>query len=379
MVARSDDAGETAVPQVAGGGISNAAAPVPFVSVVLPIRNEAAHIEACLERLLDQDYPRDRMEILVVDGRSEDGTREIVREVQARHPSADVRLVDNPERIVPPAMNLGIQSARFDIIVRMDGHSVPAGDYVSACVRALQRSGAANVGGVIEPVGATRFGRAVATATGHRLGAGDARYRIGGEPGDVDHVAFGSFRREAFAVVGLFDESLVRNQDDEMNMRLRAAGLRVYLDPAIRVQYTPRGTVRGLWSQYFQYGWWRIETMKRHPQSVRWRQLLPPAVTAAFLGAALLAPFWSLAAFGLALAALTYGVLVSTVALRVARPQRDAGLVALAFVVMHFGYGFGFLCHALTWGRYPYRARPPRVPRLRDAPTQGSRVASGRS
>ena len=337
---------------------------VPMVSVVLPIRNEAAHIETCLERLLAQDYPPDRMEIVVVDGRSDDGTPDVVRGVQARHPTRALTLLDNPARIVPPALNLGIRAARGYIIVRMDGHSVPAGDYVSTCVAALQRSGAANVGGVLEPVGATHFGRAVARATAHRLGAGDARYRIGGGAGYVDHVAFGAFRRDALEAVGLFDESLVRNQDDEMNMRLRGAGERVYFDPAIRVQYTPRGTVRGLWSQYFQYGWWRLETMRRHPRSIRWRQAIPPGVVTAFTLAAVLAPLWWVAAVGLAVATVVYLSVVGSVAWRIARPREDAGRVALAFVVMHFGYGYGFLSHILSGGRFPYRAAPAHVPRL---------------
>lgn len=336
----------------------------PVVSVVLPIRNEGDHIEACLERILAQDYPRGSMEIIVVDGRSTDGTLDAVRRVQVRYPDADVKVLDNPARVVPPALNLGIRAARGDVIVRMDGHTVPATDYVSACVAALGRSGAANAGGVIAAVGSTRFGRAVAVASLHPLGAGDARYRIGGAAGDVDTVPFGAFRRQAFERVGLFDESLVRNQDDEMNVRLRAAGERVYLDPAIRATYTPRGTVRGLWSQYFQYGWWRVETLKRHPGTLRWRQLLPIGMTVAFVVAALLAPFWSVARVGLVVAAVAYLGVLGAVAWRIAPPRVDAPLVALAFAVLHFAYGVGFVVNAASGGRVPYRAEPARVPRL---------------
>ena len=350
------------------GAASARAEPLPVVSVVLPIRNEADHIEACLERILAQDYPREAMEVLVVDGRSTDGTLDAVRRVQSRYPDADVKVLENPAQVVPPALNLGIRAARGDVIVRMDGHTVPATDYVSACVAALGRSGAANAGGVISAVGTTRFGRAVAVASLHPLGAGDARYRIGGAAGDVDTVPFGAFRRQAFERVGLFDESLVRNQDDEMNVRLRAAGERVYLDPAIQATYTPRGTVRGLWSQYFQYGWWRVETIKRHPGTLRWRQLLPIAMTAAFVVAALLAPFWNVARWGLAVAAAAYLGILGAVAWRIAPPRVDAPLVALAFAVLHFSYGFGFMVNAATGGRAPYRAEPARVPRLEPRP-----------
>jgi len=353
--------------QDASGSARSGTGAMPLVSVVLPIRNEAPFIEACLERLLDQDYPRERMEILVVDGQSDDATVEVVRGVQQRHPTADVRILENDRRIVPPALNIGIRAARGSVIVRMDGHSVPASDYVSKCVAALRVSGAANVGGVLEAVGATPFGWAVATATGHPLGAGDARYRIGGAPGFVDHVAFGAFPKAVFDEVGLFDESLVRNQDDEMNMRLRGAGKRVYLDPAIQVRYTPRGTVRGLWSQYFQYGWWRLETMKRHPTELRLRQALPPAMAAAFASAAVLAPFWSVAAIGLAIASILYVVMLAAVALRLAGQHAAAPLIALAFAVMHFAYGFGFLSHVVSGGRFPYRAGHPCVPSLGSA------------
>jgi succinoglycan biosynthesis protein ExoA len=345
---------------------------LPQVSVVLPVRNEAAHIEACLERLLAQDFPQDRFEILVVDGRSDDDTRVVVERVRGRHPAATLRLLDNPQRTVPPALNVGIRAARGEIIVRMDGHAVPASDYLSACVAALQRSGAANVGGVFASKGATPFGEAVALATGHPLGAGDARYRIGGTPRDVDTVPFGAFRRAAFERVGLFDESLVRNQDYEFNVRLRAAGERVHFDPAIRVAYTPRGTVRALASQYFQYGWWKVETVRRHPSSLRWRQAVPPAFVAFLAVALLAAPWWAPAAIALGVTLAVYLGTLGLAAWRVARPPATPVGVLVAFVVIHFGFSLGFLLNALSRGTFPYRAQPPRVPRIGDAPREGA-------
>jgi glycosyltransferase involved in cell wall biosynthesis len=340
-----------------------AAAELPRVSVVLPIRNEAAHIEACLERLLEQDYPRDRVEILVVDGRSDDRTREVVGQVQARRPEADLRLLDNPQRTVPHALNLGIRAARGDVIVRMDGHAVPTPDYLSACVAALTRSGAANVGGVIVARGTTPFGEAVALATQHPLGAGDAKHWIGGAPGDADTVPFGAFRRTVFERVGLFDESLVRNQDYEFNVRLRAAGERIHFDPAIRFAYTPRGSVRALWSQYLQYGWWKVETLRRHPHSLRWRQAVPPAFMLGLVLALLAAPWSTVAAAALVAALTAYLTTIGVAAWRVARPPASAGQVLLAFVIVHFGFSLGFLLNLASRGTFPYRARQPQVPR----------------
>jgi succinoglycan biosynthesis protein ExoA len=344
-----------------------AASAWPQVSVVLPIRNEADHIEACLERLLAQDYPADRFEILVVDGRSDDGTRAVVQRVQARHPDAALRLLDNPQGTVPPALNVGIRAARGDVIVRMDGHAIPTADYLSACVAALARSGAANVGGVVVAEGATPFGQAVALATQHPLGAGDAKHRIGGAPGDVDTVPFGAFRREVFDKVGLFDESLVRNQDYEFNVRIRAAGERVHFDPAIRFAYTPRGSIRALWTQYLQYGWWKVETVRRHPHSLRWRQAVPPVFVLGLVVLLLAAPWSAPAAVGFVAAAVAYLGAIGLAAWRVARPPATPAGVLLAFVLIHFGFSLGFLLNVLSRGTFPYRAQPPRVPRIGDA------------
>ena len=336
----------------------------PRVSVILPIRNEARHIDACLERLLQQDYPRELVEILVVDGRSDDGTRDVVKQVQARHPDAALRLLDNPQRTVPPALNAGIRAAKGEVIVRMDGHAVPAIDYLSACVAALGRSGAANVGGAVEAEGTTPFGQAVALATQHPLGAGDAKYRVGGSPGDVDTVPFGAFRRELFEAVGLFDESLVRNQDYELNVRIRAAGQRIHFDPAIRVKYSPRNSAQALWSQYLQYGWWKVETLRRHPQSLRWRQLIPPVLLAGLLVGMLVSLWWSTAAVALALGAAIYLTVIAIVTALVTRPPARPLHVLTAFVVVHFAWSLGFLLNVVSKGAFPYQARPPDVPRM---------------
>jgi succinoglycan biosynthesis protein ExoA len=338
----------------------------PPVSIVLPIRNEAKHVEACILRLLDQDYPRSLTEIIIVDGDSDDGTQDVVREMQARLPDARLQLLHNPDRTVPQALNIGIRAARADIIIRVDGHTVPDPDYVSACVRALHASGAANVGGYLTGTGDTPFGTAVALATSHAFGMGNARYRAGGAPGDVDTVPFGTFRREVFRRVGLFDESMVRNQDYEMNVRIREAGERVYFDPSIRFTYTPRGTVRGLWRQYFQYGWWRVETIRRHPRSLRARHAAPPAFVGLLLALTVLAPWLPAAAWALALLLIVYLTMLSVAAARLSRGDGGTSppTVVLAFLILHVAYGLGFLLNVLSNGRFPYRAGPARVPRL---------------
>lgn len=345
---------------------------LPFVSVILPIRNEVDYIEPCLARLLGQDYPADLFEILVVDGCSEDGTRELVRGVQERAGAERVRLLDNPRRIVPSALNIAVNSARGAVIVRMDGHTVPASDYVSSCVRALHESGADNVGGPMVPVGDTTFGRAVAVAQQHPLGVGDAKFHFDGPAAFVDTVYMGAFRREAFGRAGLFDESMVRNQDYEMNVRIRKAGGKIYLDPRVRSVYTPRGSLRGLWRQYFQYGWWRVETIRRHPESVRWRQLVPPAFVLALVLLVLAAPFLAPARLLLIAVLAPYVAAIVTAAIMQRRklPWRALPLLPAAFATLHISWGLGFLLNVLSSSRFPYRAGPAEVPLLPSQPVK---------
>jgi succinoglycan biosynthesis protein ExoA len=335
----------------------------PFVSIVLPVRNEEDHIEQCIVQLLEQDYPSDRFEILVVDGCSDDGTRAVLLEIERRQPHVALRVLDNPDRTVPQALNIGIRAARGEVIVRMDGHAVPAQNYITACVGALRRSRAANVGGVLSFFATSRFGAAVTIAAGHRLGAGDAGYRVGGDAGFVDTVPFGAFRRSVFEQVGLFDESMVRNQDYEMNVRIRRVDEQVYLDPAIRVAYAPRSTVRALGRQYFQYGWWRVETLRRHPYSMRLRQVIPPGFVATLLLFALLTPWTVVPLAGLAA---IYLSTILAVSFRVAKERSSPLLVALAFMTIHLAFGLGFLLNVVSLGTFPYRAGPPRIPRLED-------------
>lgn len=340
----------------------------PDVSIVLPIRNEEPFIRACLERLLAQDYPTDRLEILVVDGDSTDSTRTIVEDVIRENPTRRIRLLHNEKRIVPPALNIGIRASTGDVVVRMDGHTVPDRDYVSACVRALHASGAANAGGLIRPEGDTPFGEAVALAQSHPLGAGDATFHYARQPHLTDTVYLGAYRKEIFATTGLFDESMVRNQDYEMNVRIRKSGGKIYLDPRIRSAYTPRGSPRALWKQYFEYGWWRVETLKRHPGSLRWRQAVPAVFVLGLIVLSAAAPFsWvarillaiQVAAYLAALAVATFGVR-SKVAGRTDRLAR----FPLALATIHVAWGSGFLTNVLSGGRFPHRAKEPIVPAL---------------
>jgi glycosyltransferase involved in cell wall biosynthesis len=249
----------------------------PFVSVVIPMRNEAGHVAPCLEAVLAQEYPRDHMEVIVVDGESDDDTATIARAAAQR--DARVRVLSNPGRIVPTAMNIGIRAARGEIISRVDGHTRIAADYVRVGVETLRRTGADNVGGPMRAVGGGLFGDAVATATSSRFGIG-SYFHFGTSERAVDTVYMGMWPRRVFERVGLFDEELVRNQDDELSYRIRKEGGRIVLTPAMRSWYQNRQSIRHLTRQYFQYGLWKIRVLQKHPRQMSWRHFVPPAFVA---------------------------------------------------------------------------------------------------
>jgi succinoglycan biosynthesis protein ExoA len=335
------------------------------VTVIMPIRNEAAFIARSLGAVLDQDYPADRMQVLVADGMSDDATRAIVEEIAATHPAHTVEIVDNPGGVVPTGFNAALSRARGEIVVRVDGHTIIADDYVSACVTALGESGADTVGGRMDAQGRGRIGEVIALATSSRFGVGDAQFHYASGEHWVDSVYMGAWRREVFDRVGGFDPEMVRNQDDEFNYRLRAAGGRILLTDRIRSRYYSRASLRTLFRQYRQYGFWKVRVLQKHPRQMSLRQFVPPVFAAAVAGGAVLAPtsrgirrLWSatLAVYGLA----AVGASV-TVARR--SGWRHLPLLPVAFAAMHLGYGGGFLAglvrFARRWGERS-EAPPPR-------------------
>jgi succinoglycan biosynthesis protein ExoA len=251
--------------------------PLPSVTVIIPCRNEERTISLVLQALEGQTYPQDRIEIIAADGRSADGTRRRIREFLDAHPRRPVRLIDNPGLTAPAALNAGLRESTGEVIVRMDAHAVPAPDYVEQCVRTLRQTGCEAVGGrwEIRPGAPGPVARAIAAAAGSPFGAGGVRYRTGGEPGEVDTVPFGAFRRDVFDRVGTFNEQVPVNEDYEFFYRVRAAGGRVYFSPAIRTGYIARAGLRGLAAQYFSYGHQKAVMLSFHPRAVRIRQLIP--------------------------------------------------------------------------------------------------------
>lgn len=315
---------------------------LPSVTVVMPVRNERAAIERSLGAVLAQDYPPDLLEVLVADGMSDDGTREVVHDLAGDGRGVRLKLVDNERRSVAPGLNRAIGLASGDVIVRVDGHCEVPPDYVRRCVDALRATGADNVGGVAAAEGASGIARAIAAAVSSPFGVGNARFRYAAQPGWVDTVPFGTWRRETFDLIGLFDEELVRNQDDEHNFRIIQSGGRIWLDPSIRVVYHSRGSLGSLWRQYYEYGYYKVRVMQKRRGVASARQLVP----AAFVGGVAASVLAALVRRRPRLALVVTGPYMVAAALATARadaPREVRSLIPLAFSTMHSAYGVGFL------------------------------------
>jgi glycosyltransferase involved in cell wall biosynthesis len=325
--------------------------PASSVSVIVPVRNEAGFIETCVRALLEQRDLPPRYEVLVVDGESDDGTRDVLARLAAADPR--VRVLDNPRRIVPTALNLGIAASSGEVVIRVDGHTKVAPDFVRENLALLaEHPEAWSVGGPIAHRGVTRFARAVAAAMSSRAGVGGARHRFEQYEGYAESTAFPAFRRWVFDRVGLFDEALVRNQDDELNFRITEAGGKIFISPRVKHDYFVRGSASALFRQYMQYGYWKVEVMRKHGKVMAPRHLVPAAFVIALpvcaAGAALLPP----PASWLAAAPLVaYGALLGTLAAQTLVRERDplvAAGASAAAALMHVGYGLGTLAGALA-------------------------------
>jgi len=318
----------------------------PFVSIIVPIRNEADFIEQAIKSVLDNDYPAARMEILVVDGMSDDDTREIVTRLSKA--DSRVMMLDNPKRTAPAAMNIGLKAARGDLFIRVDGHVEIPADFIAESIRSLhEHPGAWVAGGYIKTVADSFVGQAIASAMRSPIGVGNSRFRLGDYEGWVDTLAFGTHHMWIVDKIGYFDEELVRNQDDEFNLRIILAGGKIWMSKAIQSTYFSRGSLRKLWKQYFQYGFWRIRTLQKHKRPASFRQLVPLLFVLSLLlpGLAgfLWKPLWILLAIESALYVL--GLVIGTLDVGRKSGWRYAPLAPVVFAILHFAYGAGSL-----WG-----------------------------
>ena len=316
------------------------------VSVLVPVLNEQDCIRETVAAMQAQSFDGS-IEFLFMDGRSEDGTRTILEQLAAADPR--IRVIDNPARTTPSALNEGLRHARGDYVARMDAHAYYPPSYVSAGVERLRRGDVEWASGPAIPVGRGHWSRLVSLALGTWLGVGGSRKWGGGEEVEVDTGVFaGVWRRSTLERHGGWDEGWPANQDSELASRVIAAGGRIVCLPELGARYMPRDSLPGLARQYFRYGYYRSKTSRRHPHSMRRSHLLPPALVLA-LPAALLGPGLLRGAARLALAADL--VLVGAVSLRATRAQRaDAPGLALVFATMHSSWGLGFLTGCARFG-----------------------------
>jgi succinoglycan biosynthesis protein ExoA len=314
-----------------------------IVSIIVPCRNEVRHLSSFLSCLAAQNY-RGKLEVLIADGMSTDGTRAILAEWALR--DRGIRIIDNPRRIVSTGLNLAIRAAHGDILIRMDAHTAYAHDYVSQCYAVLEETGADNAGGAARTEADGFMQRAIAAAYGSRFSTGGARFHDESYEGYVDTVPYGCWRRGTLERIGLFDEALERNQDDELNLRLTRMGGKIWQSRRIVSWYRPRSTLGGLFRQYWQYGFWKVAVIRKHKQPASWRHLAPGAFVVFVVLLACFEPLYATAVLG---AYLTVLLGASVVTAR--RHGRSLfPVLPLVFATYHFAYGTGFL-----WGVFVRR------------------------
>ncbi len=325
-----------------------------IVSVVMPIRNEEKYIRRCLLSLLAQDYPQENSEWIFVDGESTDRTKEIIAEFQTAHPTL-IRVLDNPRKIVPCAMNIGIEASRGKYIVRLDAHSEYANDYISKCVHYLATTDADNVGGIVQTKSRNRRGAAIAMMLSSRFGVGNSHFRTNGSSGYVDTVPYGAFRREVFRRCGGYDERLVRNQDNEINYRIRKSGGKVYLAHDIQSTYYCRDSLRGIADMAMRNGNWNVVTMKMCPGSMGVRHFVPLAFVLSLLGLTVLSCFFWLFRWMLCAELILYLSLDIFFSAKQAKSFSQWLRLLYLFPFFHISYGIGSLIGLGRWFRKEYR------------------------
>ena len=318
-------------------------AELPFVTVIMPIRNEANYIAQSLGAVLAQSYPSERLEIIISDGLSTDGTREFIQSLTI----PNLCLLDNPQKIVPTGLNTAIRQARGDIIVRIDGHTIVEPDYVYQCVIALQQNGVGNVGGPMRAIGKGLVAEAIALATSSPFGIGNSAFHYADQAQFVDTVYMGAFPKQLLLEVGLYNEKYVRHQDYELNYRIRASNKKILLTPKIRSHYYVRSSLPDLWWQYWQYGLWKGKFLRQNPASWQIRHLVPPGFVAVVVVSMILGVVFPWSSLFLAAVLLMYSLFILTAVIHLSLKQSTARYVFILPVVLsclHISWGLGVWC-----------------------------------
>ncbi len=323
---------------------------MPLVSIIIPCFNEESTIFSLLQAILEQDFPTNELEVVIADGMSTDRTRQRIDEFIQQKTGLNVKIVDNPKRNIPSGLNLAVKESVGEYIVRLDGHSIPDKSYVRKCVNSLQTGKGDNVGGAwqIEPRGESWQAASIAIAAANPLAVGDAKYRIGGEAQYVDTVPFGALKKSFLVELGIYNELLQTNEDYELNARIRKRGGKIWFDPSIKSIYLASPSFTKLAKQYWRYGYWKAMMIRMHPDTLRWRQALPPLFV---MGLTLMAVlgfvasyFWMMLGIGLVMYLL---ILLLAAIGQVVKTKQITMMIGIptAISIMHFTWGTAFI-----WG-----------------------------
>jgi succinoglycan biosynthesis protein ExoA len=323
------------------------------VSVIVPCYNEMHTIGLLLDAIYQQSYPRNKLEVVISDGMSTDKTRQVIEDFYKEHPDLRIKIVDNPKRNIPAALNCAIAASEGEYIIRSDAHSIPDSNYIAFSVLALQNEMGENVGGIWqiepyhpygEPPG--MIAKGIAAAAAHPIGVGDALYRFTDKAQEVDTVPFGAFKRGLIDRVGWFNEKLLTNEDYEFNNRIRESGGRIWLDPAISSVYFARSSYKALFHQYWRYGFWKARMVMNNPKSIRWRQVIPPTFVLSLILLGILSLLIPWVFYLLLLEVFAYSSLIIIFSVINSVKKSEPGIIftmPLAIFCMHFSWGTAFL------------------------------------
>lgn len=316
-----------------------------MLSVICPIYNEEKYIAQCLDSIIEQDYPKDDMELLLVDGMSTDRTRDVISDYQKKYPW--IKVLDNPKRIAPCAMNVGIKASSGEIVIRLDAHVLYPSNYFSVLVNKLQElPDAENVGATCRtlPVNETIEAQSIAAVLSSSFGMGNSYFRVGAsEVMEVDTVPFGCFHRSIFDKVGLYDEELVRNQDDELNARIIKSGGKIYLIPDLECEYFARDTAKKVYKMFYQYGMFKPLVNKKLGSPATVRQFFPLCFVLGLILGPIICAFIPML-WGAYFAVILLWLLLATYFSCKDSKQLKRILVQnWIYFVVHFGYGWGYI------------------------------------
>lgn len=323
----------------------------PVVSVIIPVRNEEKFISKCLAGIISQTYSIDKLEVLVIDGLSDDDTAEIVEQYSKRYPQ--IKLLKNNKKITPVAMNIGIKNATGNYIMFSGAHSEFPEDYIEKCIHHIEESGADNVGGIVKtkPRENTLMGKVIAEVLSSPFGVGGAKFRTGTDkPVEVDTVPFGFYKREVFDKIGLFNEKLVRNQDIDLNLRLKRAGGKIILFPDIQLTYFARSTLRELWINNFGNGFWVIYGSKFSKIPFSTRHLIPLLFVSSLIITGILSFFFHLFFVLFVVIAALYSITNIFFSIKISSKFKNWKAIFLSifvFLILHISYGLGSLAGAI--------------------------------